>query len=71
MKKTVLLILFACLTSFTNTVEKEVYICQSKGAKRYHFTKDCRGLSNCKAEIEKVTLSEAQKQGKTVCGYED
>ncbi|MCW4468447.1 hypothetical protein OGH69_05680 [Flavobacterium sp. MFBS3-15] len=69
MKKLLLLIAFITLTSLT--VDKEVYICQSKGGKKYHFTKDCRGLSNCKAEIVKVKLSEAEKQGKTLCGYED
>ncbi|MGQ2982594.1 hypothetical protein [Flavobacterium sp.] len=69
MKKLILLVAFILLTSIT--VEKEVYICQSKGGKKYHFTKDRRGLSNCKAEIVKVKLSEAEKQGKTICGYED
>lgn len=69
MKKLLLLIAFITLTSLA--VEKEVYICQSKGGKKYHFTKDCRGLSNCKADIVKVNLSEAEKQGKTICGYED
>ena len=69
MKKLLLLIAFITLTSLT--VDKEVYICQSKGGKKYHLTKDCRGLSKCKAEIVKVKLSEAEKQGKTLCGYED
>ena len=69
MKKLLLLIAFITLTSLT--VDKEVYICQSKGGKKYHFTKDCRGLSSCRAEIVKVKLSEAEKQGKTLCGYED
>ncbi|MEL1243949.1 hypothetical protein AAEO56_06710 [Flavobacterium sp. DGU11] len=68
-EKLLLLIIIMLFTSFTS--DKDVYICQSKNAKRYHFTKDCKGLSNCKAEIGKVTLSEAEKQGKTVCGYED
>ena len=69
MKKMLLLFLFVGLTSFT--ADKDVYLCQSKNAKRYHFDKDCQGLKNCKSEIVKVTLSEAQKQGKTICGYED
>ncbi len=69
MKKLLFIVLFITLTSLT--VEKEVYICDSKGGKKYHFTKDCRGLSNCKADIVRVKLSEAEKQGKTICGYED
>jgi hypothetical protein len=36
-----------------------------------NFTKDCQGLSNCKGEIIKVTLTEAKEKGKTICGYED
>lgn len=51
--------------------EKNVFLCNSTGGKRYHFTKTCKGLSNCKHEIIKVTLSEAKKRGKTICGWED
>ncbi|WP_116789003.1 hypothetical protein [Flavobacterium psychrotrophum] len=57
------------LSSYTTT--DDVYICDSKGGKRYHLSKDCRGLSNCKAEIKKVTLTAAKESGKTLCGYED
>lgn len=66
MKKLIFFIGMIALTSFT--ADKDVYLCQSKNAKRYHFDKDCQGLKNCKSEIVKVTLSEAQKQGKTICG---
>ena len=69
MKKLLLLATFILLTSF-NT-EKDVYLCNTKGGKKYHFTKDCRGLGSCKGEIIKVTLTEAKEKGKTVCGYED
>ena len=69
MKKLFLVVAVTVLTSFT--AEEQVYICMSKNAKRYHLAQDCRGLSNCKADIEKVALSEAKKQGKTLCGYED
>ncbi|MBE8712694.1 hypothetical protein C4F49_03235 [Sphingobacterium sp. KB22] len=48
-----------------------VYICASKNGKRYHFTKNCRGLSNCRAKIVKTTIYKAKKQGKTLCGWED
>ncbi|RYD69959.1 MAG: hypothetical protein EOP55_23090 [Sphingobacteriales bacterium] len=69
MKKILLFVLLATLTSAT--AERDVYLCDSKVGKKYHFTKHCRGLSNCKAEIIKVTLSYAKKEGKTICGYED
>ena len=67
-KKLLLTILLFPLVSFTNA--NDVYICKSKGAKKYHLVEDCRGLSNCKAEISKVTLKEAQGQGKDLCGFE-
>lgn len=69
MKKLLLLPMLFALTSFT--FSNDVYLCNSKGGKRYHFKKDCRGLSNCQAEIKKVTLEEAKSLGKTICGYED
>lgn len=69
MKKLLLLSVFVILTSF-NT-EQDVYLCDTKGGKKYHFDKECRGLSNCKGEIIKVTLKEAKDKGKTICGYED
>lgn len=69
MKKLIFLSAIILFTSF-NT-ETEVYLCNSKGGKKYHLTKDCKGLGNCKAEIIKVTLSEAKERGKTLCGFED
>ncbi len=52
-------------------VETYVYLCNSSGGKKYHYSRSCRGLSRCKASIIKVTLQEAQKRGKTLCGWED
>ena len=69
MKKALCLVLYIALASFTAV--NDVYICKSKSGKRYHLSETCRGLSNCKAEIGKVTLKEAQAQGKTLCGFED
>lgn len=53
------------------TVESNVYICNGKYAKKYHYSKSCRGLSNCKGAITKETLGEAKKMGRTLCGWED
>ena len=70
MKAIITLLLFLSFTSFTST-ETDVYICGVKGAKRYHFTKNCRGLSACKHKIYKKSLSEAKGYGLTLCGWED
>lgn len=51
--------------------DKEVYLCGPKGAKKYHYSKVCRGLSSCKHEITKKKLSEAEALGLTLCGWED
>jgi 5-bromo-4-chloroindolyl phosphate hydrolysis protein len=58
---------------FTNITCKEnttVYICNSPGAKKYHYTSSCRGLSNCTYKIIKVDIEKAKKDGKTLCGWE-
>ncbi|KGO85509.1 hypothetical protein Q765_15925 [Flavobacterium rivuli WB 3.3-2 = DSM 21788] len=68
--KKILLLLLLLLPIISFTGANDVYICKSKGAKKYHLIKDCRGLSNCKTEISKVTLKEAQGQGKDLCGFE-
>jgi len=56
--------------SKTNSVT-DVYICTGKYSKKYHYSKNCRGLSNCKSEIKKVYLNEAKHKGRTLCGWED
>lgn len=70
MKKIILFSFFLLLTSF-NSIESDVYICGTKGAKKYHYSKNCRGLSNCKHEIKEVTLKEAKEYGLDLCGWED
>jgi len=52
-------------------VDTKVYICKGKSSKRYHYKKNCRGLSNCSTKIYEVTLSEAKDLGRTLCGWED
>jgi len=44
-----------------------VYICDGKYSKRYHSSPTCRGLDNCKGGVEKVTLEQAIKMGRTPC----
>jgi hypothetical protein len=70
MKKILFLLIIASAMSFSN-IEKNVYICGVKGSKKYHLTKSCRGLSNCKHEIIQKSLSEAEGLGLTLCSWED
>lgn len=70
MKKTVSFIILFCLLSF-KTEDTKVFICGNKGAKKYHYKEDCRGLSNCKHDVKKVSISEAKGYGLTLCGWED
>lgn len=65
-----ILFLFILFTSF-NSIESDVYICGPKGAKKYHFSKTCRGLGNCNDVIKQVTIKEAESFGLTLCGWED
>ncbi|MEM8998987.1 MAG: hypothetical protein AAGB24_01890 [Bacteroidota bacterium] len=71
--KTILFITLLFAFSFDYPIQKEVqvYICKGKGSKRYHYAKTCRGLSRCSTKIHEVTLKEAKKMGRTLCGWED
>lgn len=71
MKKLLLISSVLLTFSFSSSTYYNVYICDSKGAKKYHLKEDCRGLSNCKAEIKKITLTKAKELEKTLCGWED
>jgi hypothetical protein len=69
-KKIVLLLIFISLTSYIRK-ESDVYICKSKGVKKYHLKEFCRGLNACKKEVVKVTLKEAKAKRLDLCGWED
>jgi len=68
MKTLSLLILF--LANATCKETTTVYICNSPGAKKYHYTFGCRGLSNCSYKIVKVHIEKAKKDGKILCKWE-
>jgi hypothetical protein len=70
MKKTILLLAFLSLTSFSNLTDS-VYVCGPKGASKYHYKENCRGLNACKHEVIKKNLKEAKELGLTLCGWED
>jgi len=82
MKRYFLIILLSLLTYSANSVSKPintktptetyVYICTGSYSTKYHYNKNCRGLSNCKSDIVKTSLSKAKNQYKrTLCGWED
>jgi 5-bromo-4-chloroindolyl phosphate hydrolysis protein len=56
--------------SIVFTGDTYVYICNSKGAKKYHLTSSCRGLSNCQSKVIKTTLQVAKNKKRTLCGWE-
>ena len=70
MKYNLLILLLVLFSSF-QPVEKNVFICGPRGAKKYHYSENCRGLSACRHEIIKTSLKQAQGFGLTLCGWED
>lgn len=65
-----LMLLFIFLSAFS-PFETSVYICGPTGAKKYHYKEHCRGLTACRHELTKVSVSQAQGYGLTLCGWED
>ncbi len=68
--KTTLLFSLLLLTKASCLFSTTVYVCNSKNGKKYHFVSNCRGLNVCQSQIRKITLEDAQKQGKTRCKLE-
>jgi hypothetical protein len=61
-----------CINLFASAfITTQVYICGPRGAKKYHLSEYCRGLSACKHETVKVSLSKAENLGLSLCGWED
>ncbi len=59
----------AFVLSHPTQQQETVYICDSKGATKYHSKEDCRGLNNCKADIISIDKKEAIKKGREECGW--
>lgn len=62
--------LLLILSSYKCAEKKGVYLCDSPNATKYHYNENCRGLKACKHPIIQVTLEEARKLRKTLCGWE-
>lgn len=69
--KTYLLLGLLMLNSSYCLKPTTVYLCNSDGGKKYHYSSSCRGLSNCQHKIIQTTLEKAKKAGKTLCKWED
>lgn len=54
---------------YPTQIHETVYICDSKGATKYHSKEDCRGLNNCKADIISIDKKEAIKKEREECGW--
>ncbi len=65
------LFIVLCAYGMPSNNDTMVYVCMGKGSKKYHYRKDCRGLSNCSTKIYEVTLTKAKDLGRTLCGWED
>ncbi|MES2111883.1 MAG: hypothetical protein V4577_24210 [Bacteroidota bacterium] len=67
--KTLILFLFLSLDTMHNA-STTVYICSGAKVKKYHLRTDCQGLSHCSHKVVKMKLADAQKEGRTLCGFE-
>lgn len=68
--KTILITAIVYSFSLVPTSSSTVYICESKTAYRYHFSKSCSGLKKCTHTIKQVTKEEASRLGYTACKLE-
>lgn len=50
--------------------ETRAYICNKGSARKYHLSDKCPALKNCKDQFVQTTITEAEKNGKMLCGFE-
>jgi hypothetical protein len=83
MKKLLFLLLISCLSFQAKALpvqqprqpqkkelkkEAQVYICDSRSAYAYHFTRSCRGLNRCTHGVIKMKESDARNNyGRSKC----
>lgn len=53
--------------SVPSSPNAKVWICTGESSERYHAYSDCKGLSNCRTNIEEISLQEAESMGRTPC----
>lgn len=61
---------YELVNTLNSHLEENVYLCNGGSSKVYHKRPDCRGLSNCSTQIEKVTVSLAIGKGRRACRIE-
>lgn len=49
----------------------DVFICTGPFSEKYHLNENCRGLSNCRAEVKEINIDRAKNLNRTLCGIED
>ncbi|MCD0487166.1 hypothetical protein LPB86_02935 [Pedobacter sp. MC2016-14] len=68
---TLLFLITGGICSYIYWQSTKVYICNSRVAKKYHLNHNCPSLDNCKSEVISITLADAKKDGRSLCGFED
>ncbi len=58
------------LSAFQQKEQEKVYICVSIKSERYHYNKECRGLSGCKSKVKMITKKKAERFGRILCKIE-
>jgi hypothetical protein len=69
-KKILIIVILVSISAFSSFNSK-VYICGPQGAKKFHYSSSCRGLSACKHQINEVSKDKAISMSLTLCGWED
>jgi len=47
-----------------------VYVCESSGAKKYHYNENCHALKRCRNTVAPMKRKEAENIGLGLCGFE-
>ena len=63
------LFIFTCAMAFSSS-DTYVYIVEEAQSETFHYNNNCKCISNNKLDVEKITLTEAKKLGKTSCSLE-
>lgn len=78
MKPLFLIFIFAIIAACHSQIEKqtpdlnrEVFVCKSRNARRYHLDKNCHALKRCSRDVEQMKEEKAKKIGMSLCGHED
>lgn len=50
--------------------QRKVYVCDRGTGKKYHLNSKCPALKNCDNSFVSTSITEAEKNGKTLCGFE-